>query len=107
LLADVTAHALVSLADNRQQGGLYHVVAGGETSWHGYARFVIALAQAAGTALQAGADAVVPIGTADYPTPACRPLNSRLDTARFQNDFRLVLPHWQQGVRRLLAEWSR
>ena len=49
-------------------------------------------------------EAIVPIPTTDYPTPAARPLNSRLDTRRLCETFGLVLPHWQQGVDRMLAE---
>ncbi len=104
LLADVTAHAIHTVHSRPELAGLYHCAAGGETSWHGYARFVLAQAQALGWTLQAGADQVHPIPTASYPTPARRPLNSRLDTAKLQSAFQLHLPHWQQGVARMLTE---
>jgi dTDP-4-dehydrorhamnose reductase len=104
LLADVTAH-LVRAAHRRPEvGGLYHLVAAGETSWHGYARFVLEYAGRAGVPLKAGADAVAPIPTSDFPTPARRPHNSRLDTTRVREVFDLTLPPWQTGVARMLTE---
>ena len=104
LLADVTAHALVKALRQPELAGLYHCVAGGETSWHGYARYVLGQAQALGQQLKAGPDQVSPTATASYPTPARRPLNSRLDTRKLHNAFGLVLPGWQQGVARMLTE---
>ena len=104
LLADVTAHALLRASGKPELAGLYHCVAGGETSWHGYARYVLAQAQALGWTLKSGPEQVTPTATASYPTPARRPLNSRLDTTRLQAAFGLVLPHWQVQVKRMLQE---
>lgn len=104
LLADVTAHALRRLQQQPALGGTYHCVAGGETSWHGYARFVIEWARAQGQPIQVAPEAVLPVPTSAYPTPAQRPLNSRLDTSRLQQAFGLRLPPWEQGVERMLAE---
>ncbi len=104
LLADLTAHAVRQLRQRPALSGLYHVVAGGETSWHGYARHVIGWAHQRGHALKTRPDAVAPIATANYPTPAQRPLNSRLSTLRFREAFELHLPPWQSGVERMLAE---
>lgn len=104
LLADVTAHALRTAQARPEVSGLYHLVARGETSWHGYARHVIDWAQVHGQALKATPEAVHPIPTSAYPTPAARPLNSRLSTAKLQATFGLHLPHWQPGVERMLAE---
>jgi dTDP-4-dehydrorhamnose reductase len=84
--------------------GTYHAVAAGETSWHGYASFVIEWARAHGVPLQVAPDAVLPVPTSAYPTPARRPLNSRLATDKLQTAFGLALPHWQSGVERLLTE---
>ncbi len=80
LLADVTAHALRALRSDESLAGTYHCVAGGQTSWFDYARFVIEWARAHGLPVKVAAEAVRPIATRDYPTPAQRPLNSRLDT---------------------------
>lgn len=104
LLADVTAHAARALRQNSQLAGLYHCVAAGETSWHGYASHAIERARAAGHDIKVAREAVLPIPTTDYPTPATRPLNSRLDTRRLRDTFGLTLPDWQQGVDRMLAE---
>ncbi len=104
LLADVSAHAACALRARPELSGLYHCVAAGETSWHGYATHVIERARAAGHAIKVAPDAIMPIPTTDYPTPATRPLNSRLDTRRLRETFDLVLPPWQQGVDRMLAE---
>jgi dTDP-4-dehydrorhamnose reductase len=104
LLADVTAHLLRRAAVDPSVSGTYHAVAAGEVSWCGYARHVIGWAQQRGVALKAGPEAVQPIATRDYPTPATRPLNSRLDTRKLRDTFGLAPPHWQTGVDRMLAE---
>jgi len=104
LLADIAAHAIRRAATDATVSGTYHAVAGGEVSWCGYARHVLAWAQERGVALKAGPDAVAPILTSQYPTPAARPLNSRLATHKLQQTFGLTLPPWQAGVERMLAE---
>lgn len=104
LLADVTAHAVRSIQSNPSLGGLYHLVADGETSWFDYARYVIEWARKHGQTLRVPADGIQPIPTRAYPTPAQRPLNSRLDTTKLKQAFGLALPHWQQGVERMLIE---
>ena len=104
LLADVTAHAIRATLADPGKAGLYHLVAAGETTWHGYARFVLAQAQAAGVALKASPDAVDAVPTSAFPTPATRPHNSRLNTDKLQATFGLKLPSWQAGVARMLAE---
>jgi dTDP-4-dehydrorhamnose reductase len=104
LLADVTAHAALRLQREPGLSGTYHCVAGGETHWHGYARFVIEWARRHGHAIKVAADAVRPVPTSAYPTPAQRPHNSRLSTQKLQSAFGLNLPHWQVGVERMLAE---
>ena len=104
LLADVTAHALRTLQHDGSLGGTYHCTAGGETSWHGYARFVIDWARDHGQPVKVASEALRPIASADYPTPARRPLNSRLDCRRLQAAFGLQLPPWQHGVTRMLHE---
>ena len=104
LLADVTAHAIRTARRNPEVSGLYHLVAGGETSWHGYASFVLDYARRAGIDLKVATDAVQAVPTSAFPTPAKRPHNSRLNTEKLQNTFDLHLPHWQAGVTRMLAE---
>jgi len=104
LLADVTAHALIAAIRKPELAGLYHCVAGGETSWNGYARFVLGQALALGWELKAGPEQVSSTSTANYPTPAQRPLNSRLSTSKLQNTFGLTLPYWETQVARMLQE---
>ena len=104
LLADITAHALQRVRATPALGGTYHCVAGGETHWHGYACMVIEWARARGVPIRAAADAIKAIPTSAYPTPARRPMNSRLDTRKLQTNFGLFLPDWQVGVERMLAE---
>ena len=104
LLADVTAHAARRLLADPALAGTYHCVASGETSWHGYASLVIEWARAHGQAIRVAPGAVQPIPTSAYPTPARRPLNSRLATQKLRQAFGLQLPPWQQGVERMLTE---
>lgn len=104
LIADVTAHAIVAARHDAALSGLYHLAAAGETTWCGYARFVLEHAAAAGVALKVPAEAVKALTTDAYPTPARRPANSRLDTHKLEKAFGLRLPEWQQGVARMLTE---
>ena len=106
LIADVTAHAMrrVQNTQNNSFSGVYHLVASGETTWHGYASHVIEQAKAFKPELGWKVADIAPVSTSAFPTPATRPLNSRLCTAKLQQAFGLVLPPWQQGVDRMLAE---
>ena len=104
LLADCSAHAIRALAAAPHLAGLYHLVAAGATSWHGYAQHVLARAAVRGQTLKAGPDDVTPIPTSAYPTPARRPLNSRLDTSKVRAAFGFHLPDWQVQVDRMIDE---
>lgn len=104
LLADLSALMLRAAMARPALAGTYHASASGETSWCAYARHVIGWARARGVALRTAPEAVLPIPSSDYPTPARRPLNSRLDTARLRSAFGVELPAWQSGVERMLAE---
>ncbi|MEI8030132.1 MAG: dTDP-4-dehydrorhamnose reductase [Comamonadaceae bacterium] len=104
LLADVTAHAIRQLLQGTGDAGLYHLAAGGETSWFGYANYVLAQARRVQPAIKIRATEVAPVASSAFPTAAKRPHNSRLDTRKLQATFGLNLPSWQQGVARMLAE---
>ena len=104
LIADVTAHAIRIVQQKPELAGLYHLVAGGETSWHGYASHAIARAREMRPDLGWKVAEIAPVPTSAFPTPARRPLNSRLNTEKLQQAFGLALPHWQRGVDRLLVE---
>lgn len=104
MLADVTAHAIRHVAQHPEHLGLYHCVAGGTTSWHAYAQFVIETARQCQPALALKVQSIDPVPTQAFPTPAQRPHNSRLNTSKLQSQFGLQLPHWQHGVARMLQE---
>ena len=108
LLADVTAHVVRDTwrrhqANESAHYGTYHLAASGVTSWHGYAQYVGQLAQAAGVSLNVAPEAIGAIPSSAYPTPAKRPLNSRLNTEKLQTTFGLRLPNWQEGVRQVFT----
>lgn len=102
LLADCTAHAIRVALNKPDVAGLYHLVAGGTTTWYDFASLVFAEARNAGIDLALTDLKAVP--TSAYPTPARRPGNSRLNTEKFQHNFGLVLPQWENGVKRMLNE---
>lgn len=104
LLADVTAHAIRTATDRPDLSGTYHVAAEGETTWHGYARHIIARARAARLPIKVSDADIMAVRSVDFPTPARRPRNSRLDTRKLRSTFNLHLPPWQAGVDRMLAE---
>ena len=106
LIADVTPHAIrrVLNTQNLSFSGVYHLVASGETTWHDYAQYAINQAKALRPDLPWEVAEVSPVPTSAFPTPAKRPHNSRLCNAKLQERFGLVLPPWQQGVDRMLAE---
>jgi dTDP-4-dehydrorhamnose reductase len=104
LLADVSAHALRTVLAQPELSGTYHAVAGGETSWHGYARHVIEFARTAGQNLRVQPADIVAVPSSAFATAARRPLNSRLDTRKLREAFGLNLPDWHVGVERMLRE---
>lgn len=104
LLADVSAHTIRCIRQQPELSGLYHLVASGETSWYEYARFVLNFARQSGLEVKVSDAAIEAIPTSSYPTPAKRPLNSRLNTGKLCANFELSLPHWQHGVTRMLSE---
>ncbi|MFA7527477.1 MAG: dTDP-4-dehydrorhamnose reductase [Ottowia sp.] len=104
LLADVTAQLLPRVLADPGKAGTYHVAAAGETSWHAYAQHVVDFARQLPGAGDFRIREIVPIPSSDYPLPARRPHNSRLDTGKLRATFGLTLPPWQAGVQRMLTE---
>ncbi|QXZ09303.1 dTDP-4-dehydrorhamnose reductase [Comamonas sp. Y33R10-2] len=104
LIADITAHAVRYVASHEDGCGLYHLVAGGETTWHAYASHVIEQAKNLRPDLAWKVQSIAAVPTTAFPTPAARPLNSRLSTQKLQTAMQLCLPDWQQGVDRMLRE---
>lgn len=101
LIADVTAVALRKALGDAGVSGTWHLVADGQTSWHGFAEAIFEEAVAAG--LLPRAPRVLPITTADYPTPARRPAYSCLDTGSLQREFDISLPAWRDALRPVIA----
>jgi dTDP-4-dehydrorhamnose reductase len=99
LIADVTAQAL---QHDGALSGTWHLTAKGETSWHGFADAIFA--EAVATGVLPRAPKVEAITTAEYPTPAKRPAYSHLDVAKLEQDFGVVLPSWQDGLKRVIAD---
>lgn len=93
LIAQVTALAIHS----KLETGLYHLAPTGETSWQGFAKEIFRLA---GKNTKAN-----PIPTSDYPTPAKRPLNSRMDITKLQQALNIQLPDWQSQLALTLSEF--
>ncbi len=106
----IVSNQIEEMSNNRAEdsaakfSGTYNLVASGFTTWHGYAQHVLELAQARGIKLKAVPAAVLAITTEDYPLPAARPKNSRLNTTKLSNTFNLHLPHWHYHVQRLMDE---
>lgn len=99
LIADVTAQALQHPG---HLSGTWHLTASGQTSWHGFAEAIFA--EALATGVLAKVPAVEAIPSSEYPTPAKRPAWSVLDNRKLQQDFGIVLPAWQDGLKRVMAE---
>jgi dTDP-4-dehydrorhamnose reductase len=90
------------MAGNGMQGrpGLYHLTAAGETTWHGFAAAIFAGWEHRGGHVPA----LERVGTAEYPTPARRPANSRLDCTRIERAVGIRLPHWRDSLERCLDD---
>lgn len=102
LIADITAHALRMVQANPDLRGIYNLAAAGETSWFDYASLIFTESEKYSTGLKIRK--LIPIKTAEYITPAKRPLNSRLDLSRLEKSFGLNMPPWQDGVRYVIQE---
>jgi len=101
LLADMTALALQA---PQQLTGVYHLAAAGETTWYAYAEYVLAKAKQLKPSLNYAVKDFVAVPTSDFPTPAKRPLNSRLNCSRLELALQLKLPPWQVGVDAMLTK---
>lgn len=102
LIADVTSLALAGYRQGHLAVGTYHLTASGATSWHGLACRAIDRAIANGRELKLRGQDVQAIGTADFPTPATRPANSRLDTTSLEKPLSLKFPDWTIHLDRMI-----
>jgi dTDP-4-dehydrorhamnose reductase len=103
------AEATIAALKNAQKmpefpSGIYHFCNSGETNWHEFAQAIFAMAREQGMKLQI--KSVDPIASSDYPTPAKRPLNSRLNTSKLKNILGVQLPHWRDGLSQCLSEMT-
>jgi len=108
LLADVTFNIVDQLFKDTsfKDYGTYHVTNDGETNWYDYTLFILKEAQALGFHTNIESYDIKAITTLEYPTPAHRPLNSRLNTDKLKKTFMLELPHWQDEVKKVLRALS-
>lgn len=101
LIAQVTTLAIHSNIAT----GLYHLAPAGETSWHGFAQEIFRQATEQGEQLAMGPNNAHPIPTSDYPTPATRPLNSRMALNKLETALNIQLPTWQSQLALTLGEY--
>ena len=107
LIADVTASALLIMAQGKGAEGVFNLSPEGETSWHGFAQAVVAHARANGMSLKLTEESIHPISTAEYPTAALRPANSRLDSSKLKRVYGLRMPAWDECLPRIIQEIVR
>ncbi|MGP9675247.1 MULTISPECIES: dTDP-4-dehydrorhamnose reductase [unclassified Halomonas] len=109
LIALVTQQALTRLLSEGATlaSGVYHLAPRGETSWHGFACEIFKVAKQFGLPLVITPDGVSAIPTTDYPTPAARPLNSRLSVDKLEKALSVQLPDWQSQLALTVEEIAR
>jgi dTDP-4-dehydrorhamnose reductase len=101
LLADITA---MCLQQPQTLSGIYHLAAAGETTWHAYAEYVLQTAKRLKPDIAYKVKEVAAVPTSEFPTPAQRPLNSRLNCSKLQNALQCQLPDWQKGIDSMLSK---
>lgn len=107
LLADVTALAIWAHQRKQLDSGLYHLTAKGQTSWCGFARFIVEQMLVNRMEPRVQPDQVLAIPSANYPTPAQRPAFSHLNTARLEQALGIALPNWQLHAQRAVAQLAK
>ena len=96
-VTDIVLPNLANLNDLfARKGGVVNLVCAGETSWHGFASAIVEGLRYRGVKLQV--ETIVPITTADFPTKAKRPGNSRLDLSRLKDEFGVAMPNWRDAL---------
>ncbi len=107
LIAETTAQVVrQSVCERRTDSfnsGLFHLTSSGETSWHGFAEKIVAIAREQNK-LMLKNKAIHPIPTTDYPLPAVRPANSRLSSQRLEQEFGLTMPSWDNALSLCMQE---
>jgi dTDP-4-dehydrorhamnose reductase len=108
--AQWSAEVGIQLAGSRVESGIYHAVPDGKTSWHGLAVFAIEIAATSGEGIEVKSENILPIPAIDYPLPAKRPYNSRLNNAKLKQAlsemaFTGQYPHWQEQVEAYVKDY--
>lgn len=105
LIADASAYIVEKILSKQNAGsGIYHLTAQGSASWYDYACHIVDNATQRGFGGLLPVHKIEPIATSDYPTPAMRPLNSRLNCAKLMDCFDLQLSPWQDGVEKVISQ---
>jgi len=108
LIADVTAHSIYQVFQNKggdeQTTGIYHLVANGKTSWHGFAEYIVKIAYENGASLGVAKDKVLPVTASEFSFVADRPANSQLDCGKLFRVFGIKMPDWKINVKRTVLE---
>jgi len=104
LIADITAYALFTVKHKPEISGLFNLTAKGYISWYGFAKFILEYVEERNLPLKIHSTNIDSTSSIEFPLPAKRPLNSRLNTSKLENTFQLSLPAWQVGVSRVLEE---
>jgi dTDP-4-dehydrorhamnose reductase len=108
LIANVTAFIIYKVMSqelaSENLSGVYNLSSAGEVSWYGFARALIKEAHDMSYQLKCTPENITPIGTKDYPTPARRPLHSKLDAAKLENKFNLAMPRWDLYIKPSLED---
>lgn len=107
LIADVTALAIAAHKKNTIAHGIYHLTGTGEVSWHGFATHIVTRLKENGVALKLNPQQIRPIATEEYPLPAKRPKNSRLDTGKLSKALGLEIPHWSIYADRTIDQLTK
>lgn len=106
LLADATVRVMARLRDVPAPTGIFHATTRGATSWYAFAERILATDPDRGTQR---IRSLVPVPTAEFPTPARRPANGVLDVTKFERSFQLSLPEWEVALAQTVAgteSWS-
>jgi len=108
------ANAVIQLVEKWQwqdqaQTGIYHLTNAGNTSWHGFACEIVTEYEAlrierGWPALKTKVEDIAAITAAEYPTPATRPANSKLDNSKLKQTFNIELPNWEQGLQQVMQQ---
>jgi dTDP-4-dehydrorhamnose reductase len=107
-IAEATSQIVAQCHRDRSSiKGLYNLSAAGSTSWHGFASEIVSQYRSLYPERHLAIQNIVPIPASEYPTPAQRPANSRLDNSKILQDFGVILPDWNSSLGQLLARWQQ